>query len=112
MSQAINWNEYEWEEALPGFKRKVVHGENMTLVLAQLDPGAQAPVHSHHHEQFTTVLSGEGVFAVDGTEIPVSDGDTLHFPGGMEHGLTAGGEMLLLDIFSPKREDFPPGIRS
>ena len=103
-----NWNALEWDEVIPGFERKVVHGDSMTLVRVRFSPGAEAPVHSHHHEQFSTIVSGSGVFLVDGKDLPVSEGDILHFPGGVEHGLTVGKSgMELLDIFTPQREDFP-----
>ena len=105
---AVNWDQFPWEEAMPGFQRKVVHGEGISLALAKLAPDAVVPEHAHPHEQFTTVMQGVGVFLVDGRELPVKEGDVLHFPSEMPHGRTAGGQgMRLLDIFSPIREDFP-----
>jgi quercetin dioxygenase-like cupin family protein len=46
-------------------------------------------------------------FIVDGAERIVAAGDVLHFPPNLSHGATMlDEEVVLIDIFSPSREDF------
>ena len=49
------------------------------------------------------------LFTVDGEERVAAAGDVLHFPSGIRHGATMlDDEVVLIDIFSPIREDFLP----
>ncbi len=67
-------------------------------------------MHSHPHEQITIVERGRVRFTIDGQERIASAGDVLHFPRGVRHGATMlDEEVVLIDIFSPVREDFLPG---
>jgi quercetin dioxygenase-like cupin family protein len=46
-------------------------------------------------------------FTVEGVERVASAGDVLHFPPGCWHGATMlDEEVVLVDIFTPLREDF------
>jgi quercetin dioxygenase-like cupin family protein len=66
-------------------------------------------VHSHPHEQSTMVERGCVRFTVDGADRLVSPGDVLRLPSGVPHGATMlDEEVVLIDIFSPIREDFLP----
>ena len=66
-------------------------------------------MHSHPHEQITLVEHGPVRFTIDGQTRIVQTGDVLHFPSDCEHGATMlDEEVVLIDIFSPIREDFLP----
>jgi quercetin dioxygenase-like cupin family protein len=66
-------------------------------------------VHSHPHEQITLVERGRVRFFVDGTERVAEAGDVLRFPSHLPHGATMlDEEVVLVDIFTPIREDFLP----
>jgi quercetin dioxygenase-like cupin family protein len=53
------------------------------------------------------VQQGRVLFTIDGEQKLVSAGDILHFPSGVRHGATMlDEEVVLIDIFSPIREDF------
>jgi quercetin dioxygenase-like cupin family protein len=65
------------------------------------------PAHSHPHEQISLVLQGKVKFIIGAKEQIVSAGEVLHFPPHSWHGATMlEEEVVLLDIFSPIREDF------
>jgi quercetin dioxygenase-like cupin family protein len=76
-------------------------------------PHVVTPVHAHPHEQITLVERGTLVFTIDGQARTASAGDVLHFPSHLEHGATIlDEEVVLIDIFSPIRDEFlPPGSR-
>ncbi len=66
-------------------------------------------VHSHAHEQITLVERGRALFTIEGRQRIASAGDILHFPSHCRHGATMlDEEVVLIDIFSPIREDFLP----
>ncbi|HAF14937.1 MAG TPA: hypothetical protein DCK99_14835 [Blastocatellia bacterium] len=53
------------------------------------------------------VVSGRVRFFVEGTERIASPGDVLHLPPHCWHGATMmDEEQVLMDIFTPVREDF------
>jgi quercetin dioxygenase-like cupin family protein len=70
-------------------------------------PRIVTAVHTHPHEQITLVERGRVLFVVDGEERVAGPGDVLHFPSDLPHGATMlDEEVVLVDIFSPIREDF------
>jgi quercetin dioxygenase-like cupin family protein len=73
----------------------------------RIAPRVVTAVHAHPHEQITLVERGTVRFTVAGQERLSSAGDVLHFPPQCEHGATMlDEEVVLIDIFSPPREDF------
>ena len=58
------------------------------------------------HTQITYVVSGAFEFTVDGVTHTVRAGDTILKEDGVEHGCVCTEAGILLDIFTPMREDF------
>ena len=70
-------------------------------------PHVVTPIHRHPHEQMTLVLQGRVLFTIEGSQRVVVAGEVLHFPANVEHGATMlDEEVVLVDIFTPVREDF------
>jgi quercetin dioxygenase-like cupin family protein len=56
------------------------------------------------------VERGRVRFFIEGEPRIATAGDVLHFPSNVEHGATMlDEEVVLIDIFSPVREDFLTG---
>lgn len=90
-----------------GLKRKILaYTEQMMIVEVCFDVGGVGTLHTHPHLQLTYVKSGRFRFNIEGREVEVSEGDTIHFPSGAEHGTLCLEAGVLLDIFSPMRKDF------
>jgi quercetin dioxygenase-like cupin family protein len=105
----MNWKGIPAERIADGIERQMVWGERVMVCRLRIAPRTVTAVHSHPHEQITIVEAGRAVFTVSGTERIVSAGDVLHFPSACEHGATMlDEEVVLVDIFSPVREDFLP----
>ena len=68
--------------------------------------GAIGALHNHPHTQITYVASGKFEFTIDGEVHTVSAGDTLLKQDGVMHGCTCLEDGILIDIFTPMREDF------
>jgi quercetin dioxygenase-like cupin family protein len=103
----MNWDSIPIETVGEGIRRQIVTGERLMMCRLQMAPHTVTPVHAHPHEQMTVIEQGRVRFHVDGTERIVSAGDILHFPSNMRHGATMLDEpVVLIDIFTPIREDF------
>lgn len=97
----------EFEDADKGIKRKVLaHNDNLMCVEAHFEKGAVGVVHTHPHEQITYVISGKFEFSVDGNKVVVENGDSIYKQSGIPHGAVCLENGILLDIFTPCRQDF------
>ena len=102
-----DWSKVESVQTAPGITRQMVVGQNVMICRFTFDPFVVTDVHSHPHEQMTLVMQGKVKFTLDTEERTVSAGDILHFPSNHWHGATMlDEEVVLIDIFSPIREDF------
>lgn len=103
MTQRI---EDRWITMVPGIRRRTVAaGEHMMQMLVVLDIGSHLPEHQHPHEQLTYVLHGRLRFMVAGAPQELGAGDSLCIPGGTPHAVDALEDTLVIDTFSPPRED-------
>jgi quercetin dioxygenase-like cupin family protein len=97
----------EWVNVADGVKRRVIaDGEKMMQVEVAFEPNGVGALHSHPHEQTTYILEGRIVFTVEGQEREMRAGEVIVIPGGKTHGVVALQKSVLLDTFSPPREDF------
>ncbi len=102
-----DWTKVPVEHLEEGIERQMIVGETMMLCRLRLAPRVVTPAHDHPHEQITLVEQGSALFIIGDEERIAQAGDVLHFPPGTWHGATIlDQEVVLLDIFSPIREDF------
>lgn len=102
-----DWDKVKVEHPAAGIRRQMVVGQNVMMVRFTFEPFLVTPEHTHPHEQMTIVLKGKVKFMIEGEAKIVSPGDVLHFPPHNRHGATMlDEEVVLIDIFSPIREDF------
>jgi len=105
--QHVNWSEIPSEHPAQGIARQMVVGDKLMICRFRFAPHLITPEHSHPHEQMSVVVQGRVRFFVEGQERIASPGDVLHFPSGCRHGATMmDEEVVLIDIFTPIREDF------
>ncbi len=101
------WADVPAEMLGEGMERRMVWGRQLMACRIHFAPHVVAPVHRHPHEQMTLVLQGRARFTIAGQERVAQAGDVLHFPPNIEHGATMLDEdVILIDIFTPIREDF------
>lgn len=85
----------------------MVVGENLMICRLRFAPFVVTPEHRHRHEQMTIVEKGRVRFFIEGEERIAVKGDVLNFPSNCLHGATMlEEEVILIDIFTPIREDF------
>jgi quercetin dioxygenase-like cupin family protein len=91
----------------PGVTRKVMaYSDEAMCVLNYFEEGAVGALHSHPHTQITFVAEGKFRFTIGDEEKVVSQGDTLQKRHGVSHGCRCLEKGLLVDFFTPMREDF------
>jgi len=102
-----DWDKVKKEHPAPGIQRQMVIGERLMMCRFTFEPFLITAEHTHPHEQMTLVVKGKVKFIIEGEAKIVSPGDVLHFPPHNRHGATMlDEEVVLIDIFSPIREDF------
>lgn len=104
------WNfngDIDFEMAGEGVKRKILsYTDEVMCVENHFEKGAVGAMHHHPHTQITYVASGKFEFTIGDEKKVVSAGDSLLKKDGIEHGCICLEEGILVDIFSPMREDF------
>ena len=90
-----------------GVKRKVLAYDNEAMCVEHyFEEGAVGMLHSHPHLQITYVVEGAFEFDVEGEKKVVRKGDTILKRDNVKHGCICLEKGLLVDFFTPMREDF------
>ena len=94
-------------ELAEGVSGQPLFGEGAMLNLIRFEPGATVPLHSHPHEQLGIVLEGMQALVVEGEAHELGPLEAYVIPGGVEHSAYCGPNgALVLDVFTPVREDY------
>lgn len=94
-------------EPAPGCHLRTPHGENLMLSQVTMEEGAIIPLHSHPHEQGGVLLSGRLELQIGDDTRVIEPGQLYLIPPNVPHRAVAvGGPAVVLDVFSPIREDY------
>ncbi|MGI8551788.1 MAG: cupin domain-containing protein [Dehalococcoidia bacterium] len=94
-------------EAAPGlFRTILVTSERLMLVRFLFQTGAEAPTHTHPHEQDGFCLFGHVEMWIGDQTLDLRAGDSYAVPSGVPHGARALEPSAVIDAFAPPREDF------
>lgn len=100
-------DETEWEEVAPGLRRQIMgYDGKIMLVKADFQVGAEGYLHKHYHSQVTYVASGEFDMTIGDEVKTIKAGDSYYIPPHVMHGCVCKQAGILIDVFSPAREDF------
>ena len=90
-----------------GVERKILaYCDEAMCVVHHFKKGAIGAIHSHPHTQITYVASGVFEFEIDGEKKVVRPGDAMLKQNNVKHGALCLEEGVLVDFFTPMREDF------
>jgi len=94
-----------------GAERRVLsYGGNLMAVQFTFKAGVTSAAHTHPHEQISYVVSGEIDYCIEGSEpVRLGPGCSCYVPGGVRHYIVTRTAAVLLDCFSPIREDLLNG---
>jgi quercetin dioxygenase-like cupin family protein len=96
-----------WEQMDAGVKRKIMgYDDNLMVVKVNFEKGGVGKLHQHYHSQITHIESGVFEVEIDGVKKVLSAGDGFQIPPNVIHGAVCLEAGVLIDVFSPMREDF------
>ena len=99
--------EVDWEVTAPGMKRKIMAWDDrLMLVRVAFEKGGIGTLHAHPHTQITHVESGAFEVEISGEKKVLKAGDVFYVPPHAVHGAVCLEDGVLIDVFSPMREDF------
>jgi quercetin dioxygenase-like cupin family protein len=99
-----------WEQMDKGVKRKIMAwDDNLMMVKVDFEKGGVGTVHQHYHSQITHIESGVFEVEIDGIKKVLSAGDGFYIPPNILHGAVCLEAGVLIDVFSPMREEFVSG---
>ena len=100
----------EWENLGGGVSRKFLGFDNqIMMVKVKFEKGAIGSAHAHFHTQATYCAEGKFEFDIAGVKQIVKAGDGVYIPPNAVHGALCLEAGILIDVFSPVREDFLDG---
>ena len=96
-----------WEPVAEGVKRKIMtYDANLMLVKVLFETGGVGAAHSHVHTQMSYVESGSFAITIADETRTVRAGDAYYIPPNVWHGAVCQEAGVLVDVFTPMREDF------
>jgi len=100
------WTDMPAEAVTESIARRYLTGDRVTVARFELKKGGVVPRHSHANEQVSCVLSGALTFRFADREVVAHAGDVVQIPGGVAHEVTVVEDTVVLDVFSPIRQDW------
>jgi len=103
----IENKEIPWEEVDKGMKRKIMaYDDKLMVVKVEFEKDGVGVLHQHYHSQITHVESGKFEVQINGEKRILVAGDAFYIPPNVMHGAVCLEAGVLIDVFSPMREDF------
>ena len=82
------------------------YDDSILMARVEFEAGAEGYLHSHIHSQVAYVESGEFDVHIDGVEKRLGPGDSFYIAPNLMHGAVCRKPGVLIDVFSPVRDDF------
>lgn len=102
--------ELPWDGAGPGIRRKVLcFDAGVMMVRVMFESGAVGAAHSHPHVQCSMVESGVFDVTISGETRRLGVGDSFLVPSNAVHDAVAVEAGVLIDVFTPMRDEFVDG---
>ena len=103
----IEEEKIEWEKVDDKVRRKILgFNDKIMMVKVEFQTGGIGYVHKDPHSQVTYVESGKFDVQIGNEKKVLKGGDCFFIPPDIEHGVVNFEGGILIDVFSPMREDF------
>jgi quercetin dioxygenase-like cupin family protein len=100
-------DEITFEKVSEGVERKVIaRGGQIMAVKVAFKKGAVGSLHSHPHEQISYVIEGSFEYQIKDEKNVLMAGDSCYVEPDISHGVVALQDSIILDVFTPQRDDF------
>jgi mannose-6-phosphate isomerase-like protein (cupin superfamily) len=90
------------------FRREVITGKNMQIVVMTIRPGDEIGEEVHHDiDQVLLFVDGEGESIIEGRRAPVSAGHLTFVPGGTLHNFVNTGDtpLRIVTAYAPPEHE-------
>ena len=99
--------ELPWEDLNNGLQRQLFGYDDKVMMLKiTFEEDAVGAMHQHPHSQVTYIESGVFDMTIDSVTKRLQAGDGYYVPPHALHGIVCIEAGMLIDVFSPLREDF------
>jgi quercetin dioxygenase-like cupin family protein len=107
-SSSFQFNQHvPWEDLGNGIHRQLFgYNETIMMVKVRFEKGAVGELHSHVHTQVSYVESGSFEMTIGDEKKVIKTGDGFYVHPNILHGTVCLEPGVLIDVFSPLREDF------
>ena len=103
----IKDHDVAWEQMGEGVKRKIMaYDDKLMVVRVEFEKDGIGNLHQHYHVQITHVEKGKFEVEIAGQKKVLTAGDVFYVPSNAIHGAVCLEDGVLIDIFTPMREDF------
>ena len=103
-------NSENWENLGGGVSRQFLGTDNqIMMVKVKFEKGAVGSPHQHFHTQSTFCASGKFEFTVGDDKSIIEAGEGVYIEPNLLHSAVCLEAGILIDVFSPVREDFLDG---
>ena len=97
----------QWEHPSPGIQRQIMaYDGQLMIVKVKFEKGAVGTPHTHYHTQCSYVASGKFELTIGEEKKILETGDGYYVAPDVLHGCVCLEPGVLIDAFSPMREDF------
>jgi mannose-6-phosphate isomerase-like protein (cupin superfamily) len=112
------YDESAFRESSSGMLRRIYNGDNLSLCFWRIKDGVGPTPYAPHpdNEQFGLIVAGQLDFRIGSDRRQLlKPGDVYYAPRGVPHGDShfvgdpSHGEVWIVDIFSPVREEYRNG---
>jgi quercetin dioxygenase-like cupin family protein len=103
----IRWQDAKPVEMLPGITRRTLgESTDAQIIEVRATAGAVIPHHRHMNQQDGYLVSGEIEFTIGGETTICKPGDSWAIPGDVPHSAIFPVDSVVIECFSPPREDY------
>jgi len=100
-------NQMPWEDVGNGIQRQIYgYDDRVMMVKVKFEKGGVGSLHQHPHTQVTYVEGGVFELTIGNEKKTIRKGDGCYIPPNTMHGCVCLEAGMLVDVFSPHREDF------
>lgn len=100
-------DQMDWQDLGDGIQRQIFgYDDRVMMVKVKFERGAIGVLHQHPHTQISYVESGIFETTIGEDKKILKQGDGFYAPSHVIHGVVCLEAGILVDTFSPHREDF------
>lgn len=103
----LEQSDYKWEKIDENLDRAVVgYDDSLMLTIVRFKKGGMGKLHQHIHSQVAYIASGSFEVQIEDEKKILKTGDSFFLKTNIMHGVVCLEDGVLIESFSPMREDF------